>query len=194
MPAATCGVPGDSDDLVALGGLPATVAAKIKITVVWPLRPIYYNVVVVSSGKPTSVRFEPRVAERLAGFLATHPGMSTSSATNRLVDEGLRMAEHPGVTFRDGASGRRAGLAGGPDVWEVIRAVRSARAQEPTLDAAGIVALVSENTGVPGRLVRIAIDYWSSHPDEVDAEIDAADAAERAAVESWNRRRNLLTG
>ena len=79
-------------------------------------------------------------------------------------------------------------------MWEVIRAVRSARAQEPILDAAGVVALVSENTGVPGRLIRIAIGYWSSHPDEINAEIDAADAAERAAVKSWDRRRNLLAG
>ncbi|HET8641141.1 MAG TPA: hypothetical protein VFM37_04340 [Pseudonocardiaceae bacterium] len=140
------------------------------------------------------MRFEPRVAERLAGFLAAHPGMSTSSATNRLVDEGLRMSEHPGVVFRDGASGRRAGLAGGPDVWEVIRAVRSVRANEPDLDTAGVIALISDNTALPGRLVRLAIDYWSSYPDEVEAEIEAAHAAEQAAIESWNRRRDLLAG
>ncbi len=30
------------------------------------------------------------------------------------------MAEHPGVVFRDGPTGRRAGLAAGPDVWEII--------------------------------------------------------------------------
>jgi len=104
------------------------------------------------------------------------------------------MSEHPGVVFRDGASGRRAGLAGGPDVWEVIRAVRSVRAHEPDLDTAGVVALISDNTGLPGRLVRLAIGHWPSYPDEVDAEIEAAYAAEQAAVESWNRRRDLLAG
>jgi hypothetical protein len=30
------------------------------------------------------------------------------------------MEEHPGIAFRDGPSGRRAALAGGPDVWEAI--------------------------------------------------------------------------
>jgi hypothetical protein len=159
-----------------------------------PAHPGNYNVVVVPQGKPTSVRFEPRVAERLAAFLAAHPGMSTSSATNRLVDEGLRMAEHPGVIFRDGASGRRAGLAGGPDIWEVIRAVYSVRAEEPSLNEDDIVILVSENTGIPSRLIQIAINYWSSYPDEVDAEVQAADAAERTAIESWSRRQNLLAG
>ena len=35
------------------------------------------------------------------------------------------MDDHPGIVFRDGTAGRRAGLAGGPDVWEVIGALRS---------------------------------------------------------------------
>ncbi len=30
------------------------------------------------------------------------------------------MEEHLGIAFRDGPSGRRAALAGGPDVWEAI--------------------------------------------------------------------------
>src|SRR6266487_5136826 len=58
----------------------------------------------------TPVRFDERVGERLASFVAAHPGSSMSSAANRLVDEGLRMSEHPGIVFRDGPTGRRAGL------------------------------------------------------------------------------------
>lgn len=27
---------------------------------------------------------------------------------------------HPDIVFRDGPSGRRAGIVGGPDVWEVV--------------------------------------------------------------------------
>src|SRR6185437_9845048 len=41
-------------------------------------------------------------------------GEATSGLVVRLVDEGIRMAEHPGVVFRDGPTGRRAGLAAGP--------------------------------------------------------------------------------
>ena len=99
----------------------------------------------------------------LSSYVARHPGSSGSSAANRFVDEALRMDEHPGVLFRDGRTGRRAVLVGGPDVREVIRAVKVTRAVEPDLDAAGIVALVETNTGVPARLIDTAIRYWSSY-------------------------------
>jgi len=49
------------------------------------------------------------------------------------------MKEHPGVVFREGPSGRRAVLIGGPDVWEVVRVVKSARAAEPGLEAEAVV-------------------------------------------------------
>lgn len=102
------------------------------------------------------------------------------------------MAEHPGVVFRDGPTGRRAGLAGGPDVWEVVRAVKSARAAEPDLAEDDVLAVVVANTGVPLRSVRTAVSYWASYPAEIDAEIDAADHAEIAAEEAWRRERDLL--
>src|ERR1700737_2107110 len=105
---------------------------------------------------PTPVRFDTAVAGRLTSFAASHPGLSLSAAANLLVDEGLRMAEHPGVVFRDGPTGRRAGLAGGPDVWEVMRAIKSARVAELELSEAEVVALVVENSGVPARMVRTA--------------------------------------
>ena len=132
---------------------------------------------------PTPVRFDTEVAGRLASFAASHPGLSLSAAANLLVDEGLRMAEHPGVVFRDGPTGRRASLGGGPDVWEIIRAVKSARTAEPDLSEDDLLALVVDNTGVPLRMMRTALSYWSSFPAEVDAEIVAADHAETAADE-----------
>src|SRR5262252_9719436 len=101
----------------------------------------------------TPVRFDEPVARRLTSFVAANPGMSLSSAANRLVDEALRMAEHPGIIFRPGPTGRRAALAGGPDVWEIIRAVRSARAEEPKLSPQDLIGIVHENTGIPMRLV-----------------------------------------
>ena len=104
-----------------------------------------------------------------------------SAAANLLVDEGLRMAEHPGIMFRDGATGRRAALASGPDVWEVVRAVKSARAAEPELAEDDVLAVVVANTGVPLRMVRTAVSYWARYPAEIDAEIAAADHAEVVA-------------
>jgi len=118
--------------------------------------------------------------------------MTLSSAANRLVDEALRMSEHPGIMFRPGPTGRRAALAAGPDVWEVVRAVKSARMAEPLLSDDGLLAVVADNTGVPLRLVRTAVRYWASYSGEIDAEITAADAAEDAAERAWQRERQLL--
>jgi hypothetical protein len=120
--------------------------------------------------------------------------MSLSSAANRLVDEALRMSEHPGIVFRPGPTGRRAGLVGGPDVWEVVRAVRSARTSEPDLPEANLLGLLAENTGILVRLIRVAVRYWASYPDETDAELAAAVIAEAAAEDAWRRERRLLAG
>jgi hypothetical protein len=148
----------------------------------------------MSKRTATPVRFDSAVAERLSSFVAANPGMSLSSAANRLVDEALRMSEHSGVVFRPGPSGRRAGLVGGPDVWEVVRAVKSARAHEPDLTENDLLTLVAENTGVPARLIRVAVRYWASYPDDIDAEMTAAETAEEAAEDAWRRERELLAG
>ena len=68
------------------------------------------------AASPSSVRFEPRVLERLTAFVAVHRDMTLSSATSRLVDEALRAREHPLVTFKDGPAGRRNGPAGRPAI------------------------------------------------------------------------------
>src|SRR5579859_4396690 len=148
----------------------------------------------MSKRAATPVRFDPAVADRLVSFVAANPGMSLSSAANRLVDEALRMTEHPGVVFRAGPTGRRAALAGGPDVWEVIRAVKSGHGAEPGLRGNDLLTMVSDNTGIPVRLLSTAVRYWAAYPDEVDAEIAAADAAEEAAEQGWLRERQLLAG
>jgi hypothetical protein len=148
----------------------------------------------VAKRAATPVRFDVAVAERLSAFVTANPGMSLSSAANRLVDEALRMSEHPGIVFRPGPTGRRAGLASGPDVWEVVRAIKSARAAEPGLAEDDLLALVSDNTGIPVRLLRIAVRYWASYSEEIDAEITAADTAEDLAEDAWRRERHLLAG
>jgi hypothetical protein len=104
------------------------------------------------------------------------------------------MSEHPAIMFRPGPTGQRAGLVGGPDVWEVIRALKSARSSEPDLAEEEILALVATNSGVALRLIRTALRYWASYPEEIDAEIEAADAAEEAAELAWRRERQLLAG
>lgn len=72
------------------------------------------------------------------------------------------MEYHPGVIFREGPTGLRAVLVGGPDVREVIHAISSVRDSQPELAPDAVVALVAKNTGVPARLIDTAVRYWSA--------------------------------
>jgi len=67
----------------------------------------------MSKRAATPVRFDTAVAERLSSFVAANPGMSLSSAANRLVDEALRMSEHP-----ESCSGQD--LPGGALAWSLV--------------------------------------------------------------------------
>src|SRR3954452_22816085 len=101
---------------------------------------------------PRSVRLSEDVARRL-DELAGRRGTSVSSTMERLLDEALRREAHPGVTFRDGLSGRRAGLVAGPDVDEVIRTLRAVQ-QEGVGD---VVAAVAEATSLTEAQIRAAV-------------------------------------
>jgi hypothetical protein len=68
------------------------------------------------------------------------------------------------------------------------------RLHEPGLAEDELLTLIAENTGIPIRLIRVAVRYWASYPDEVDAEIAAAEAADGAAEDAWRRERQLLAG
>jgi hypothetical protein len=152
-----------------------------------------YNVV-MSKRASTSVRFDDDVAVRLAAFVEANPGLSLSSAANLLVDEGLRMGDHLGIVFRPGPTGRRAGLAAGPDVWEIVRALKLAKEAEPEFSSDELLELIASQTDVHVELLKRAVRYWASYWEEIDAEVAAADAAEEAAEEAWRRGQQLLAG
>jgi hypothetical protein len=141
---------------------------------------------------PSSVRFEPRVLERLAAYVAVHQELTMSSATSRLVDDALRAHEHPLITFKDGPAGRRARVVGGPDVWEIIGVVRSVREAEPELTGDEVLAAVAETAGVPVPFLRAALAYWGDYPEEVDAFLDRARTEAGQAQAAWERQQELL--
>ncbi len=102
------------------------------------------------------------------------------------------MEEHPGVIFRDGPAGRRACLIGGPDVWEILRSVKSSRAAEPDLSRSELVKLVEDNTGVPVRLVNLALGYWAAYPEEIDALVVLAERLQDEAMRAAEKSAELL--
>jgi hypothetical protein len=133
-----------------------------------------------------SARLDAQVVERLERRGA-RAGVNRSRLAERYIDEGMRMEDHPGVVFRDGPAGRRAGLAGGPDVWEVIVAVRdSGLTGDEALQAAGEWGQLSAGQ------VRSAVGYYAEYRDEIDTwitrHLEEADASEQ----QWRREQNAL--
>jgi len=139
--------------------------------------------------KPTSVRLSDDVLGRLAE-LAGRRGVSVSSTIERLLDEALRREAHPGITFRDGPSGRRAGLVAGPDVDEVIRTLRAVQEEPP----ADVVSTVAEMTSLSQAQVAAAVAYYADHRDEVDTRIAAHERAVEEGEAAWRRQQEVLAG
>lgn len=133
-----------------------------------------------------SARLDPSVVDRLERRGA-RVGLNKSRLAERYLDEGMRMEDHPGIVFRDGPDGRRAGLAGGPNVWEIVAAVRaSGREGDDAIEAA------AEWGRLTPAQVRTAIRYYAEYREEIDERIhrnvEEADAAEK----QWRREQNAL--
>lgn len=97
------------------------------------------------------------------------------------------MDEHPGVVFKDGPGGRRAALAFGPDVWEVVKVLRE-------LDERGDAAIgaAAELLALSPAKVRVAMRYYADYQAEIDAEIEDADRVSIEAEQAWQVERRLL--
>jgi hypothetical protein len=136
---------------------------------------------------PLSIRFDPVILDRLRRRAQTLPGATPSGLAQRLVDEGLRMAEHPGILFKDGPSGRRAALLLGPDVWEVVKALKEV---DERSEAA--VAAVAELLNLTCEQVRSALRYYADHEYEIEAEIALAEEESAQAERAWQLQQRLL--
>jgi hypothetical protein len=133
-----------------------------------------------------SVRLPDTTAAQLRNH-AADIGEPVSRLAQRLIDEGLRMAAHPGIVFRSGPSGRRAALLRGPDVWQVVSLLRS-------LDARGEAAIAeaAEWLGAPVAAIRQALSYYGEFAPEIDDEIAANERASDMARSSWLRQQGVL--
>ena len=111
-------------------------------------------------------------------------GQSRSAVAKQLLDEGLRMEQHPGIVFRSGPGGRRAGLIGGPDVWEVVGALRGADG--------GSLAEIGERTGLTADQVGTALRYCADYTEEVRGWIRRVEEEAERAEARWRREQALL--
>jgi uncharacterized protein (DUF433 family) len=125
----------------------------------------------MAAARATSYRLDPQIKADLEAQ-AQAEGISERALLERLIVEGLATLRHPGIVYRDGPSGRRAGLAGGADVWEVVSALRFTKGRENQR-----IAQLAEQFGLHLAQIRVALDFAALHRAEVDARVAANDAA-----------------
>lgn len=135
----------------------------------------------------TSFRISDVARSRLSAR-AVREGTTATSLLDQLIIEGIDQREYPGIVFRGPAHDRRAGLAAGPDVWEVI-----ARLQELDGSEERRVNVLSSESDLHPRLIRIALEYAAEHRDEVQARI-GRNRAEADRSRTLTQQREALLG
>jgi hypothetical protein len=136
--------------------------------------------------KSTSFRISDAAKSRLSSR-AAHEGVTATALLDQLIVEGIDQLDYPGVIFRGPAHDRRAALAAGPDVWEII-----ARLQELDGTEEQRIALLSEESDMHPRLIRIALDYAAEHANDISERIGRNRAMAKRSLETAQQRQALL--
>lgn len=136
--------------------------------------------------RATSYRLDPAIKAQLEDQ-ARREGVSERALLERLIAEGLATSRHPGIVYRDGPSGRRAGLATGADVWEVVSALRYTEGS----DAERIAQLAEQFAQHPAQ-IQTALDFAALHREEIDTRVEANDAAAEALRALAEQRAKLM--
>jgi len=93
-------------------------------------------------------------------------GERLSDALRRYAEEGDRAESHPGIVFRPGPSGRRAALAGGPDIWEICFAARQLGGGRQAAKR------LAEDLSLTPDRVEVALRYEAEFSEEIKARIE----------------------
>lgn len=133
--------------------------------------------------KPLAFRVRSQTVERLQQR-SRDVGETQTALVERYIEEGLRTDEHPLISFRAGAGGRRPALVGSRlDVWQVIDTIRQ---------NGNSVEAAAEYLELPVEKVRACVRYYADYQDELDEwEGRARDLAAREETR-WRRERELL--
>jgi hypothetical protein len=119
----------------------------------------------VSMSENVSVRLDDRLAKRLR-LRAEAAGETLSERLRRYAEEGARSDDHPLIVFRDGPTGRRAGVVGGPDVWEITMWIEDlGPVDDPAKELAADLAL-------PRAKIDAALAYFAAYPGEIKTRIN----------------------
>lgn len=135
----------------------------------------------------TSFRLDDRLRAELAER-ANREGTTVTALVEELVREALAMRDYPGIVFRPGPTGRRAGLSSGVDVWEIVSRFRELSGSE-----AERVAILADECNSDEVDVITALNYYATHREEIDARVQANDQAWEEAERLEMERTHLLS-
>jgi hypothetical protein len=114
-----------------------------------------------------SMRLPAESGKRLKRMANRH-GWTTSDASARLVEEGLRRSEFGFIDFRDSPAGRQACIQGSSlAVWEVMQLFFSYKKN---------VSAVAAHLKWPKVKVQAAVHYAEAFPEEINAVMAENDA------------------
>lgn len=134
----------------------------------------------------TSFRLSDQAKQRLTDR-AEREGLSATALLERLIIEGVDTLDHPGIVYRGPPADRRAALAAGPDVWEII-----ARLRELDGDEEDRIAMLAAESALHPRQIRTALEFASRHPDDVHARIARREQAIEQGRQAARQRQALL--
>ncbi len=140
----------------------------------------------VALAASTSFRISDTARARLASR-AAREGMTATALLDQLIIEGTDQLDYPGIIFRGPDHDRRAALAAGPDVWEVV-----ARLQELDGSEEHRISLLAAESDLHPRLIRIALDYAAEHADEVRQRIERSRGMAERSRAMTRHRESLL--
>jgi len=109
-----------------------------------------------------------------------------------LAEEQSRMKRHPGIVFRDGATGRRPALEDGPQVWVLARLF----GEHPLESEAAMKRAATETATwmeLPLRSVLAAVRYYVDYRDEIDDWIRDLDEHSDRAEAAWRVKQGLAS-
>lgn len=108
-----------------------------------------------------------------------------SNLVEQYIGEGLKLDAHPGITFVDTASGRKAALAAyrGLTIWEVL---------ETFLVNDRSIAATAQYLSLPESEVQAAVRYYAANREEIDGEIKANEEAADEHEAAWRREQAAL--
>lgn len=134
----------------------------------------------------TSFRLSDEARQRLSER-AEREGISGTALLERLIIEGVDTLDHPGIVYRGPSHDRRAALAAGPDVWEVVTRLRELEGDEEER-----IATLAAESDLHPRQIRTALEFAARHRDAIEARIASNEQAIVEGRRAAEERQALL--